>query len=364
VSTTAEDRQQLVVYFTKGVGDVVAREIRTIAPGADIRELTEKFAVVEVDASDVDRVRTEARTTDDTRLLVAGTRSVADPAGFAAMCSEAAEATRSFLDRHGSERAGSELWSVTLSARNPVWRRRPQWDPGPEITRHLGGAELTARSRQPVDVRIQVDGDVMHAAVNLEPVPITASPAGPPRLGALRRSVAAVLVQLGIDAADPETLGRGLYDPCCGTGTIVAEAARLGMPVYGSDMDPAAVDITRARLAAPGGEVPVLGDGAIQQRIFTHDLLRGIPGRVDSSIVVSNLPWGKQVSLPRRGDFFDMCAALAGRTFAAGGGCAFLTTHEDQLVARLRKHAPGANVTARRIGLLGQTPAIVTVQQG
>jgi predicted RNA methylase len=363
VETTVEERRQLVVYFTKGVGDVVVREIREIAPGAEIRELTEKYAVVEVDGPDVDRLRS-ARTIDDTRLLVAATRTVADRAAFAAMCAEAAEATRSYLAQTGSARATDEAWSVTLSARNPVWRNRPTWDPAPDVARLLGGADLAARSREAVDIRLQLDGELMHAAVNLDPVPGAVPSPGPVRLGALRRSVAAVLVQLGIDAADPAALGRGVYDPCCGTGTILAEAARHGLPVYGSDVDPGAVEITRVRLAFPGGEVPVLEDGAVQQRIFTHDLLRGIPQRVDSAVVVSNLPWGKQVNLPRRGEFFDLCAALAARMVARGGVGVFLTTHEDQFLARLRRHARGADVSSWRIGLLGQTPAVVTVRQG
>jgi tRNA G10 N-methylase Trm11 len=212
-----------------------------------------------------------------------------------------------------------------------------------------------------VDVRIQVDGEVMHAAVNLDRPP-PGAPAAPVRPGALRRSVAAVLVRLAVARADPTAVGCGLYDPCCGTGTVVAEAARRGLPVYASDLDPAAVDLTRARLAAPGGEVPVLTPDVVRHRVFVHDLLRGKPQRVDSGLVASNLPWGKQVSVPRRGDLFEACAALAGRVVAGGGCCVLLTTHDEQLVARVRRHVRGADVTVRRIGLLGQTPAIVTVR--
>jgi 23S rRNA G2445 N2-methylase RlmL len=180
----------------------------------------------------------------------------------------------------------------------------------------------------------------------------------------LRRSVAAALVRLAVAGADAAAVGRGLYDPCCGTGTVVAEAARCGLPVYAADLDPAAVELTRARLAAPGGEVPVLAADVVQHRVFVHDLLRGLPRRVDSGLVASNLPWGKQVSVPRRGDLFAACAALAGHVVAGGGSCVLLTTHEEQLVARIRRQAQRADVAVRRIGLLGQTPAIVSIRPG
>src|SRR5262249_20425588 len=153
---------------------------------------------------------------------------------------------------------------------------------------------------------------------------------GVARPGALRPSVAAALVRLAVQAAAPDTTRRGLYDPCCGTGTIAAEAARLGLPVYASDLDPEAVTLTAARLDG-------LGTQARQPRperpprVFQHDVLRAVPRDIRAAIVASNLPWGKQIRLPREGELFDAVAALVAPRLADGGACALLTTSGDRL---------------------------------
>jgi SAM-dependent methyltransferase len=97
------------------------------------------------------------------------------------------------------------------------------------------------------------------------------------RQGALRPTVAAALVEL---AGRPDGL---LLDPCCGSGTILVEAARAGWHPVGIDIDPSAVEIAREN--APSAEVSV-GD------------VRHL--RLDTATVgasVSNLPFGKQFEL-------------------------------------------------------------------
>jgi len=247
---------------------------------------------------------------------------------------------------------------VTMSARSPRWRSQPGWDPSGPIGARFHGADLAARSRAPVDLRLQVDGDLGHISLNLTARPHGKREAGPDRPGALRPSVAAALVRLALQAASPSVIRRGLYDPCCGTGTIVAEAARLAVPVYASDVDERAVAATSDRLAALGSS----STSRPSARVFRQDLLRGIPRDVPARIVASNLPWGKQIELPSRTDLFDAVARLTACGIAEGGASVLLTTGEQQLVARIRRHAPQARITSRRIGLLGQTPAVVLAQ--
>ena len=350
METTHEGASCYVVYFTKGLADVVVSEIRALAPGVTVGEPADRFAVVAADAPDQARLRSGGRTFDDIRLLVAGPSAVPDASSFGELCAQAADATRAYLSARDPARADSRPWSVTISARTPGWRRHPGWDPSGPIAARLGGADPHARSRAPVDLRIQADGEQAHISLNLTARPHGKREPGPVRRGALRPSVAASLVRLALHAADPAAAGRGLYDPCCGTGTIPAEAVRLSLPVYASDVDPEAVATTAQRLATLAGQ-PV--------RVFQHDLLRGTPRDMAARILASNLPWGKQVRLPRRGELFDAVAVLTARGLAGGGASALLTTSEEQLVARIRRQAPAARITTRRIGLLGQTPAVV-----
>jgi tRNA G10 N-methylase Trm11 len=120
------------------------------------------------------------------------------------------------------------------------------------------------------------------------------------RSGALRPTVAAVMVRL---AGKPADL---LLDPCCGSGSILAEATEVGWRAAGTDIDPDAVRI--ARKNAPDASVE---QGDVRQLPFQER-------SVDAC--VSNLPFGRQYSV-QGGMEKWLRAALAelGRVTRPGG---------------------------------------------
>ena len=347
-------RIQLVLYFTKGLGEVAAGEVAGIVPAATIRQQDDRFLVLEMTAADAARLGERARTVDDARLLVAGPERVGSAAGFASLCAAAAGRARDLLAAGSGQPSGP--WSVTLSARNPVWREPPGWDPAPILARHFAGADLGATERSPLDLRVQADGGNIHIALNWPGLAAgRRADREPARPGSLRPAVAAALVRLAVSDAGADMAARGVYDPFCGTGTVAAEAAHLGLPVFASDIDERAVELTRRRLAAGlPGPAPA---AALLHRVFAHDVRRGPPPRVSAGIVAANMPWGKQVKVAGRLALFDATALLVSRLLADGGTAVLLTTREEALVARLRRQR--LEVSARRIGLLGQAPAIV-----
>jgi Putative RNA methylase family UPF0020 len=349
-------RIRLALYFTKGLGDVVAAESAGIVPAAVMLQEDDRFLVIALTVAGAAHLGQQARTIDDARLLVAGPERIKNEDGFAALCAAAAERVRTILVPGDRESSGP--WSITLSARSPVWRDSPAWDPAPILARHFPGADLRRTERSAVDLRVQADEDTVHIALSLWSRPIGKRGAdGPARPGALRPTVAAALVRLAIRDVDPEVTRRGVYDPFCGTGTVVAEAAYLGLPVFASDIDERAVEIARERLAGEQAGSPPGAAGALRHRVFTHDVRRGPPQRVSARVVVGNMPWGKQVKVDGRLALFDATALLARHLLRDGGAVALLTTSEDALIARLRRQP--LEVSSRRIGLLGQTPAIV-----
>lgn len=102
------------------------------------------------------------------------------------------------------------------------------------------------------------------------------------RPGALRPTVANAMVKLA------GTPGGVLLDPCCGSGTILAEATASGWAARGSDIDPDAIRTARRNLAgngrsdAPGVDIEV---GDVRSLALP-----------DGSVTacVANLPFGKQ----------------------------------------------------------------------
>ncbi len=100
------------------------------------------------------------------------------------------------------------------------------------------------------------------------------------RPGALRPTVAAAMVLL----AGGQPGGGALLDPCCGSGTILAEAAWMGWAPVGADLDPEAVRVASDNL---GGTA----------RLLVADA-RHLPLRAASvGAIVSNLPFGKRYEL-------------------------------------------------------------------
>ena len=96
------------------------------------------------------------------------------------------------------------------------------------------------------------------------------------RSGALRPTVAAAMVRL----VGPPAGSRVLLDPCCGSGTIVAEARDAGWRARGTDIDTAALAIARANYTNATFE---------EADLLALDVASG---SIDA--VVTNLPFGQQ----------------------------------------------------------------------
>ena len=174
--------------------------------------------------------------------------------------------------------------------------------------------------------------------------------------GSLKPPVAAAMLRLvGIAP------GQSLLDPCCGAGTILAEAegfgagglgaggfgaGEFGAGVWGADIDKSAVSAARLNVDAAGIDAIIKVWDARALPIPNHSIDR----------VVSNLPWGRQS--PISGDlalfYRDVCAEMR-RVLAPGGRIALLTNAPRLAVFRdLRCD------NRLEISLYGQTPTILT----
>jgi 23S rRNA G2445 N2-methylase RlmL len=161
------------------------------------------------------------------------------------------------------------------------------------------------------------------------------------RHGALRPTVAAAMVQLAGPPGRSGQPGEVLLDPCCGSGTILAEALAAGWTAEGSDIDAEAVEAASGN--APRATVQ-LGDA--------RELL--LP---DDSVgaCVSNLPFGRQFTV--QGDQADWTAGVLGemsRVTRSGGSVVLLSPDLPRAAIpaalRLRKQVP--------LRLLGTAPSI------
>ena len=163
-------------------------------------------------------------------------------------------------------------------------------------------------------------------------------------MGALKPPVAAAMVRLAEAQA-----GQSVLDPCCGSGTILLEAAALGLAVSGGDFDAQAVQDTRANMRAVDAHLRV-----------EHWDARRLPLE-DASVdaVVSNLPWGRQILLDEALSalYAEVCLEIE-RVLRPGGRAVLLTTSPELL----RFSALELSET-REISLFGQNPVISVFQK-
>jgi Putative RNA methylase family UPF0020 len=145
-----------------------------------------------------------------------------------------------------------------------IAKAEPSWKPADPADLELWTLEY-ARGRFVAGVRLTTARMRQHGGRTAE------------RPGALRPTVAAAMVML---AGPPDRAGTALLDPCCGSGTILAEAKTVGWSVEGRDIDPDAVSASRRNV---GGAVVAEGDARAVD----------LP---DASVAacVSNLPFGRR----------------------------------------------------------------------
>ncbi len=102
--------------------------------------------------------------------------------------------------------------------------------------------------------------------------------------------------------------GEVVYDPFCGTGTVLIEAALLGFTAMGSDIDEKMVAATQKNLAA----LKLVGE------VFLHDAAK--QKQVDCNVVVSEGYLGPPTKLipepPKRAKIFAELAELYGQFFS------------------------------------------------
>ena len=206
--------------------------------------------------------------------------------------------------------------------------------------------------RAPIDIRVFVDGTWALIGVRLFDEPLSRRAYRVVNLrGALRPTVAATLVRI----ANPSGGRPRIWDPFCGSATILCEAAEQGYEVWGTDIDPEAVEAARENLAAVKRE--------FWNRIELADStsLKTWKKHQSATAVVTNLPWGKQVAIKSKQALYDSVSAGTAELVRRGGTSVLLTT-EPKLIQQRLKRDDAVRLEERRIGLLGQTPTILVSQ--
>ncbi|MEO7910969.1 MAG: methyltransferase domain-containing protein, partial [Roseiflexaceae bacterium] len=196
------------------------------------------------------------------------------------------------------------------------------------------------------------------------------------RPGSLKPPVAYCLALLAAPAP-----GAVVLDLACGAGTILVEAAALASSgvVCGGDLDPSALEIAQANLQAAGipVELTELSAGFDPRRLVVANNTeqpRALLYQGDATdlrladhtvnVVLSNLPWGKQVT-PET----DLAPLYRGilitieRVLARGGRAVLLTDQAEPLLAALDACPALSLASALQISLYGRHPTMYVLHR-
>lgn len=301
--------------------DVQPKKLRALRTVDDVGVVLAQPAVITTEAE----YRTYIRTHLTREMLLTAAEVVA---GFDATFSITASVARSPV---GSGHFFDKILSDHIAAATG-WRSREH-------------------ERAALDVRIFVDRTWLFVARRLFESPLTLRSY---RLanarGALRPTVAAAMVRL----TPARHGGRRLWDPYCGSGTILAEAALLGNKVWGTDIDDEAVSTSRQNVGVVDRHSwtrIARGDSTTQAEWRRHEAC---------DVVIANIPWGKQIDIVSARALYDSLAIGCSALLSRGGTACILTTDAERLKSAL-KRTTSAHPEEHRLGLLGQTPCIVLV---
>lgn len=204
---------------------------------------------------------------------------------LAATAAEGTHAIATLRSGEPKSRSGESIkraWGTALAARHAIDLKAPDHT----LAAWLHDGRLTAVWRRMVGATDHQARGVEHRD-HFSPVSL------PPR-------IARALVH--VTGARP---GQVIYDPFCGTGGILLEAAMMGYHAKGSDLDPWMVQGTLGTLTDAGPE-PLDGD------VFVADI-GDVPQLVDAvDAIVTDLPYGGASTTNHEG-----LASLYERAFAA-----------------------------------------------
>lgn len=343
------EQAAFAAFVTRGLEDIAAAEMTASSNGIHPLETRPKVVMAQAGSP---RAFSHLRTVDDVAIVSARSASVGDLQDLSSLIADGAELERSIEIAKRADRLDG-AFSVTVSAAHTTY--------GPaNVIEDVVARAVSARygwqhlrlQRASIDVRVFIDGMWALIGVRLFDEPLSRRSYRVVNVhGALRPTVAAALVRIAI----PGRKRQRVWDPFCGSGTIVCEAASLGHEVWGTDIDPEAVGASRDNLSAVRREYR----GRIGNADSTSP--RTWQKRRSATAVISNLPWGKQVAIKSKQALYDSIGSGVADLGRRGGTGVLLTSEPKRIVQRLQREA-GLSIDERQIGLLGQTPTILTVR--
>ena len=240
-------RMQLATFaafVTRGLEDVAVAEIAADSTAIDNVETRAKVVLCR---AAVPKAFRHLRTVDDVAVVNAHSHAVENAPDLAALIADGRD-LKGAIEIAGRADRLDGSFSITVSAAHTSLGSAAEIEQvaAQAISTRYGWHHLQLQ-RSSVDVRVFIDGTWTLIGVRVFDQPLSQREYRVVNVrGSLRPTVAAALVRLAVPGRKPQRV----WDPFCGSGTILCEAALLGHEVWGTDIEPETVDASRANISA------------------------------------------------------------------------------------------------------------------
>lgn len=336
-------------YITKGLGKVSKKEIIDCIPEVEISRESDKYIIFDCKRKEVEKTL-KFKTLDDVHKLLSFQEHDSKPDDKLIVQEFPFSELEEARELIASLREVDETFSLTVSRyrNSKVDLDKLEKDLANHISRKTGWS-YSGDDHSNFDIRVHIEFKNVLVSARLGEKPLyyrSYRECG--RQGALRPSIAAALCKL----ANPEQ-GDKLVDNFCGAGTILCEGKLQGLEPFGGDIDNEAVECAHTNLRE-------LSPESIRQVKVLDAKSTDWPDNY-FDLAVSNLPWGKQVSL-NAVELYSNSISEYGRILKDQGKIVLLCKKPDLAGKHLKKNFPDYQIGRLRLGFLGQKPWLIYAQ--
>lgn len=247
----------------------------------------------------------------------------------------------------------NESFSITISKYKPVVEIKDFKDLLANGFKAKFGYAYTERTHENLDLRVNMDKDKVIVSVRVFEQPLYQRDYVISKyLGALKPTIAASLVLLVKNKLLKLKSNSQfkLLDLFCGSGTILCEAYVQGFEVYGSDINPAASEITIKQLQ---------NNGLANPNVKEHSAYTTSWQTNEFDCIISNLPWNTQVTVENIEDLYARSFKEMARVLNLNSVICLLGKKPDLIIKYIKKYFPEHKVEMMKLSFKGQQPYVV-----
>lgn len=331
---------RLVAYTIKGLENIVENELYLVLGMVKIVQKQDKIIIFDYEGN-LENI-TKLRTVDDIGIFVSDLDSI-----DITKIQTSIDYIKTFRDINNNF---SITTSIVSDNKNKDTTKDTDALVSPIIEK-LADADLiyTAKDRTNLDFRIFINSNIEFLSLRLTINPLNKRnyEIGSYR-GSLKPTIAAAMVQLATNNFSKEAK---IVDNFCGSGTILCEAYHKGFNVFGGDINPEAIILTKKRLKMEGC--------LVNENLKLQDATKTKWNSSYFDCVISNLPWDKQHEVTSITDLYIGCIKEYKRILKSKFRLCIICHKPELLIKHIKKEFGNINIQRLDIGYLGQNPSIV-----